>query len=74
MINKPESNNNACVAICTCGWRSSPYFFDSEGGEDCASVSAIIETRLGHLKDKVAENGSGYKHEITYEKVFAKSS
>jgi hypothetical protein len=74
VVNKPETINNACVAVCTCGWRSSPYFFENEGGEDCAKVSAIIETRLGHLNSSAAENSNGNKHQITYEKVIAETS
>lgn len=70
MVNKPEGECKACIAICSCGWRSSPYYFDEEGGEDCANVSAIIETRLGHLAEKASENGNGNIHQITYQKLF----
>ena len=71
MINNPESKPNACIAVCTCGWISDPYLFEVEGGEDCAKVSVIIETRLGHLREKAVENGNGLKHQVSYEKVMA---
>jgi hypothetical protein len=73
MKSNPESKPNACMAVCSCGWRSTPYLFEIEGGEDCAIVSAIIETRLGHLKEKAAENGNGYVHQISYEKLISET-
>lgn len=31
-----------------CGWEGQIYRLDIEGNFDCAQLSAIIETRLGH--------------------------
>lgn len=74
MGNNPESKPNACIAVCICGWRSDPYIFENEGGEDCAKVSAIIETRLGHLNENSAKNGNENKHLVSYQKVTTKTS
>jgi len=53
-------------AIClTCDWKSEPYLFCTEGGENYARTSAVIETRLGHINEKAREE-NGHVHEIRY--------
>jgi hypothetical protein len=55
--------------ICrTCGWSGRKYFFDEEGGKDYANLSAMIETRLGHLKDTaLISEGQMVCHQIDYQ-------
>ena len=44
--------------ICkTCGWVGGRYYCDEEGCESNAELSAVIETRLGHLKDTAQRVG-----------------
>lgn len=68
-----EINKNMGIkVICeTCQWESPIYWCDEEGGEDCAKTSAVIESRLGHLKDTaIHNNGKIETHKIRLDEVF----
>jgi hypothetical protein len=51
----------AIQPVCkTCGWIGEKYDVLTDGNQNCALISAVIETRLGHLLE------TGGKHEIEY--------
>ena len=58
------------VVCNTCGWESGPYLFVVEGCEDYAKTSAIIETRLGHLRDTaVKKDGETLVHQVKFTEI-----
>lgn len=59
------------VVCHTCGWESNPYLFAVEGCEDYARTSAIIETRLGHLRSTAVKKGDETMvHQIELMEIF----
>lgn len=57
-------NNKEIIAILpvcsTCGWKGNKYYICNEGDLECAKVSAIVETRLGHLLKSEGQHNVEY--------------
>lgn len=49
-------------AVCdTCGWESEIHLDTEEGNINCANLSVLIETRLGHIKDSFIDEKKIHK-------------